>query len=96
MASMIAFDAVPDSALSTPSVAVGRASLGIEGNKAYAVFGADLSEGEVEYVAVKPQRGEPLHEAQRRAAHKALEKLEERLGRPLIYFWTPYPPVERM
>ena len=94
MATMTAIDAVPKSA-ATASLAVDRASLGILGHKAYAVYGADLSEGEAEYVLVKRQAGEPLHEAQRRAAYNALEKLEERLGRSLIYFWTPYPPVAR-
>ena len=93
MASMIAFDTVPESALSTPNSAVARASLGIAGNKAYAVVGADLQEGDAEYVAVRPRVGEPLHAAQRRAAHAALARLEERLGLQLIYFWTPHAPV---
>ena len=57
MASMIAFDTVPESALSTPNSAVARASLGIAGNKAYAVVGADLQEGDAEYVAVRPRVG---------------------------------------
>lgn len=77
------------------TLAVACASLGILGGKAYAVVGPDLAEGEAAYVAVKPRRGKALHEAQRRAAYQALEKLEERLGQPLIYFWTPYPPVAR-
>jgi hypothetical protein len=95
VASVSAFDAVPDSSLSSPGVTVARASLGIAGNKAYAVFGPDLMEGEAEYVIVRRKAGEALHQAQRRAAHQALEKLEERMGCELIYFWTPHPPVER-
>jgi len=94
-ASVTAVETVPDSLLPSSGMAVARASLSIIGHKAYAVYGADLAEGEAEYVTVKRQAGEPLHEAQRRAAYKALEKLEERLGHPLIYFWTPYPPVAR-
>ena len=98
VASVTAVDSVPELSPSpllaaAPALAVACASLGILGNKAYAVVGPDLAEGEVAYVAVKARRGEALHEAQRRAAYQALEQLEERLGRPLIYFWTPYPPV---
>lgn len=74
---------------------VERASLGIAGGKAYAVAGPDLEEGEAMFVAIRRKPGEPLHEAQRRAAHQALEKLEQRLGCQLIYFWTPHAPVAR-
>ena len=68
MASMIAIDAVPGSVLTGPELVVARASLCILGHKAYALFGADLSEGEAEYVTVKRQDREPLHEAVHRAA----------------------------
>jgi hypothetical protein len=98
VASVSAVDAVPDMSASSlvaasPALAVACASLGILGGKAYAMVGADLAEGKSVFVAVRARRGEALHEAQRRAAYEALEQLEERLGRPLIYFWTPYPPV---
>lgn len=83
-----------DGALSPSILAVERASLGILGGRAYALFGCDLAEGDAEFVAVRRRAGEALHEAQRRAAYEALERLEERLGCQLIYFWTPYPPVE--
>ncbi|MFN4282662.1 MAG: hypothetical protein ACK4NA_08485 [Alphaproteobacteria bacterium] len=72
---------------------IDRASLGIAGGKAYAVVGPDLEEGEAVFVSIRRKPGEPLHEAQRRAAHQALEKLEQRLGCQLIYFWTPHAPV---
>lgn len=84
-----------EAALSTAAVTVGSASLGIDGDKAYAVLGPDLQEGEAVFVAVRRKAGEALHDAQRRAAHQALEKLEERLGCELVYFWTPHAPVEQ-
>ncbi|HEU0070474.1 MAG TPA: hypothetical protein VFS04_04190 [Alphaproteobacteria bacterium] len=84
-----------EAALSTKAMALGRASLGIDGDKAYAVFGPDLQEGEAVFVTVRRKPGEALHEAQRRAAHQALDKLEAQLGCELIYFWTPHAPVER-
>jgi len=93
MASQIGSSAEHGSSVSAVAAVVERASLGILGGKAYALFGVDLTEGDAEYVAVRRRPGEALHDAQRRAAHQALEKLETRLGCQLIYFWTPHPPV---
>lgn len=84
-----------EAALATTAPIVGRASLGIDGDKAYALIGPDLEEGEAVFVAVRRKSGEALHEAQRRAAHQALGKLEAKIGCELVYFWTPHAPVKR-
>lgn len=64
----------------------GRAKVGVDGNCGYALLGADLQEGEAEFVEIKREENESIYRAERRAWGAALKKLEERLGSgPLRY-----------
>lgn len=69
-----------------------RAFLKVDGNCGCALLGANLQEGEAEFVEVAPRKDEPLHEAEVRACWAALKKLKERLGRELTYAWEPRRP----
>lgn len=64
-----------------------RAILSVDGNCGCALYGANLQEGEAEFVEVVPRKDEPLHEAEARACWAAFKKLKDRLGLPLSYAW---------
>ena len=67
-----------------------RAILGVDGNAAYALLGADLQGGESEFEIVDLQQGELFHEAAKRAALVAFDRLKARLNlSALTYDWGP-------
>ncbi len=66
-----------------------RAMLGVDGNAGFALLGENLQEGEAEFSDITEASIEKFgfYTAQRVAAHEALEKLRERLGRPDLNYW---------
>lgn len=72
-----------------------RAIISVDGDHGCALYGANLQEGEAEFVKVECRKDEPLHEAEIRACFAALNKLRERLGMTrdqLSYAWYPRRP----
>lgn len=63
-----------------------RAILGIDGNAAFALLGADVAIGEAEFVTIERREDETLDQSECRAAFEALDALRVRLGRPLLSY----------
>lgn len=65
-----------------------RATLCVDGDCGSALYGANIQEGECEFVKIEPRQDEPLHEAQIRACWEAFRRLKDRIGIPdLTYAW---------
>ncbi|MCF4166377.1 hypothetical protein L2U69_12040 [Zavarzinia compransoris] len=63
-----------------------RVLLGIDGNCGFALLGANLQEGEVEFVEVPPADGSrSLAERQSWAATQAYRRLQKRLDEQFLY-----------
>lgn len=65
-----------------------RALLSVDGNAGCALLGANLQEGEAEFVTVECRDDEHISQAEVRACYQALKALRNRLGKPdLSYAW---------
>lgn len=67
-----------------------RAELGVDGDHAFALLGADLQSGEAEFVKVENNdtwRTADRATAERRAATRALSLLRLRLGKPALSYY---------
>lgn len=74
---------------------IDRATLGVDGNAAFALLGENIQEGECEFVVI--ECGEPRwttawQTAASRAATKAYRTLQARIGRPISYRLDPSHP----
>lgn len=70
-----------------------RVQLSVDGDAGMALLGANIQEGESEFVDVEQLQDEALHDAQVRACFQAFQRLKNRLNRTdLSYFWYPVRP----
>ena len=63
-----------------------RAEVGIDGNCGYALLGANIQEGECEFVEIRYSSRESPDVSERRAWGEALSNLRKRLGAFIPYF----------
>ena len=66
-----------------------RATLGVDGDHAFALLGENIQEGDAEFVKVEnddPWHTSAKHRAERQAAREALARLRKRLGKPHLSY----------